>query len=279
MNEKNQEISYLDLILLMAENIKLLILVPFFVALAVFCVGYFKPQNYTSEAIFSVTGPSSAIAVERMQSQLVLDKVVSSFPMFNGMPRKRAREQLADQIKFVIGKDMFLMLEVTTNNPEQSRNLLIAILEEWTRSDVFGIAGRADLEQRLAYAKTGLDAVNSAISTIKSSGKTASGNKLTPDAATSLSQSLSEMQIRYLSDLSITYKELQSVSHMDIKQAATLPTDANARGLGGLIVRIYFGVFAFLVLFLFVRKLWLNGGKNNEIAEKQTLIKIALGFK
>jgi LPS O-antigen subunit length determinant protein (WzzB/FepE family) len=279
VSDKNHEISYLDLILILAENIKLLILIPFCAALIVFCVGYFKPQTYTSEAIFSVTGPASAIAMERMQSQLVLDKVVSSFAMFKGMPTKQARERLIDQIKIVIGKDMLLILEVTTDNPEQSKSLSIAIVEEWTRSDVFGIADRVDLEKRLAYAKTGLDAVNAAIATIKSSGKIASNNSFSTESASSLSQSLSEMQIKYLSDLVNIYRELQGVSHLNIKQSATLPAHADARDRGGFIIRTYFGVFIFLVLFLFARRLWVNCGKNSEIAEKQALIKKALGFK
>jgi hypothetical protein len=265
--------------LILAKNVKLLIFLPLFLAIVAICIVFSIPKTYTSEAIFSVTGPASSIALERMESQLVLDKVVSKFSIFKGMSKIQAREQLKERIKVIYGRDKILILEVTTDNPDQSKNLATAMFEEWMQSDVFGMSERENLEQRLSYAKTGLDAVNAAIVNIKNRGVIVSGDKLSLDNSVSLLRSLSDMQIKYLNDLMNIYKELQDVSQLDIKQSPTLPVDGNPRGGVKIVIKAYLITLILLIIFVIFRDTWLNSNNDPDLKRKREEIKIALRLR
>ena len=279
VTEKNQEISYLDLLLLMAENFKLLLFAPTVVVLLVIFSGLLSPQTFTSESVFSVTGPGSPLALERMESQLILDRAASTFPPFNGLSKLQARNKTKEYLKFDIGKDKLLTLRVTTDDPKQSQNLSNAVFEEWKRSDIVGDLARAELEQRLTYAKAGLDAVSIAIDSIKSSGRVTAHNNIYLNNSAALLEPMSEMQIRYLSDLLSIYKELQGVSRLEVLQTSTLPVEPDARGRFSLALRTYFLVFIALMSILLIRRMWHDSSKIPLNAKKQALIKSAIGLR
>ncbi|NMM11420.1 MAG: hypothetical protein HHJ16_14250 [Polaromonas sp.] len=113
MEEK--EVSLLDLLVVVAENLKLLILGPVLVGLL--AIGYALPQSLTSQAILALPAPIAPQAAAMMVSPLVLDPVIQMQNLSKGQSIQGARAELASQIKAAVGKDGLLRLDVTADTP------------------------------------------------------------------------------------------------------------------------------------------------------------------
>lgn len=83
MHAEENEISLLDLLVIVAENLKLLILGPVVVGLLALGIGYALPQSFTSRASLSL-GDSGKAVEAMMRSPAVLDVVLSQFPASSG---------------------------------------------------------------------------------------------------------------------------------------------------------------------------------------------------
>ena len=70
--EEENEISLLDLLIVVAENLKLLILGSFAAGLLVLGIAFILPQSYVSQAILSLPTPTPAQAAVMMVSPVVL---------------------------------------------------------------------------------------------------------------------------------------------------------------------------------------------------------------
>jgi uncharacterized protein involved in exopolysaccharide biosynthesis len=114
MDAEENEVSLLDLLLVVAENLKLLILGPIVVGLLALAIGYALPQRFTSSAILALPMPmpmlgstptptptptsksksTPAQAAAMMVSPLVLDPVIQSLGLSAGLTIERARANL-----------------------------------------------------------------------------------------------------------------------------------------------------------------------------------------
>jgi len=90
MNEEN-EISLFDLLLVVADNLKLLILGPLLVGLLALGIGYALPQSFTSQAHLKLEDSAKAVQA-MMRSPAVLDVVLKQFPSPLGVT-DRARDR------------------------------------------------------------------------------------------------------------------------------------------------------------------------------------------
>ncbi|MDO8776337.1 MAG: hypothetical protein Q7K57_48030 [Burkholderiaceae bacterium] len=70
LNAEENEISRLDLVVIVAENLKLLILGPVVVGLLALAIGYVFPLSFTSQAILVLPTPTPTQAVAIMVSPL-----------------------------------------------------------------------------------------------------------------------------------------------------------------------------------------------------------------
>jgi hypothetical protein len=73
-----------DLLLVVAENLKLLILGPLVVGLLALGIGYALPQSFTSQAILALPTPTPTQAAAMLVSPLVLDPVIESLNLSKG---------------------------------------------------------------------------------------------------------------------------------------------------------------------------------------------------
>ena len=133
METKENEIGMLDLLVVMAENIKLLMLGPLAVGLLVWGLAFVMPQSYVSRAILVLPAPvqgqmqvqAQAQALERaavmMVSPLVLDQVIDILKLPAGLSIEATRQQVGAQIRASAGKDGLLRLDVTAASPAQAQ--------------------------------------------------------------------------------------------------------------------------------------------------------------
>lgn len=157
--EEENEISLLDLLIVVAENLKLLILGPFAAGLLALGIAFTLPQSYVSQAILALPAPAPTPtqAAAMMVSAIVLDRVVESLNLSKGQPIEVARKTLANEIKATVGKDGLLHLDVSAPSAIQAQAIANTVIDNWLISTVPSGDDRADLEKRLSYAKLAFD--------------------------------------------------------------------------------------------------------------------------
>lgn len=290
MNAEESEVSVLDLLLVVAENLKLLILGPILVGLLALAGAYLVPQSYTSQAILALptatgtatgtgTGTATQAAAAMMVSPLVLDPIIESLNLSEGRSMQVARIGLANQIKAAVGKDSLLRLDVTAHSPAQAQTIASAVIDTWLKSTVPGEQARVDLEKRLSYAQTSLDAVTRLISRLDAGGAANLNKPLTRGEAGTSFVGLGELQSRYLGDVLSIPRELQGLSRDVVKQPPTLPTEpvSPKKGLIAALAAIAAGFV--LLLWVFMRQAWRNAARDPQAAMKQVQLASALGIK
>jgi hypothetical protein len=279
MNAEESEVSVLDLLLVVAENLRLLILGPILVGLLALAGAYLLPQSYISQAILALPTAPATQAAAMMVSPLVLDPIIESFNLSEGRSKELTRSGLASQIKAAVGKDGLLRLDVAAYSPVQAQAIANAVIDNWIKSTVPGEQARADLEKRLSYAQTSLNAVTRLIGRLDSEVGTNLSKPLTRGEAGTSFVGLGELQARYLGEVLSIPRELQGLSRDVVKQPPTLPTEpvSPKKGLIAALAAIAAG-FVFL-LWVFMRQAWRNAARDPQAAERQGQLAAALGIK
>ena len=153
---QEDEISLVDLLLVVAQNGKLLVIGPLLAGLIALGVCYMLPQSFVSQALLllpaatatqtQIQTPAQAMAV--MASSTVLDPVIQSLGLAQDAPVEKVRNGLADTIKIVVGKDGLLRLDVAGKTPQEAQTLANAILDAWFKTTLPSENNRQDLEKR-----------------------------------------------------------------------------------------------------------------------------------
>ncbi|MDP1529072.1 MAG: Wzz/FepE/Etk N-terminal domain-containing protein [Rhodoferax sp.] len=279
------EISLLDLLVVVAENIKLLLLGPLLAGLVALGIGYALPQNYVSQAILllpstnSTNSTNSAQAAAMMTSPLVLDPIIATDPELNAKPIETARIALAGKLKAAVAKDGLLRLEATASQPQAAQALANAVIDNWLKSTVPGPQDRADLEKRLSYASNALASVTTLLNTLSVDGAVSLGKPLTRGEAGTSLVGLGELQTRYLNDVLAIPRSLQGLSRDVVKQPPTLPTEPVSNKKALIAVMSTLGAGFALLLFVFMRQAWRNASQDPETAPKMARLRAAFGAR
>jgi uncharacterized protein involved in exopolysaccharide biosynthesis len=275
-NNEQLGVSVLDLLLVLAENIKLLVVGPLAMGVIALLAGFALPQSFTSQAIL-MSAPAQAASM--MTSPLVLDPVIKILNFADGSSIEAARAKLAGQIKAVMGKDALLRLEVTAKTPAEAQKNANLIIDAYLKSTAPGELDRADLEKRLTYAKTSLESVRKLIERITSDGTGILNKPITLGEAGTSVVALGELQAHYLGEVLSIPRTLQGLSRDAVIQPPTLPTEAVApkKSLIAILAALASGFV--LLLWVFVRKAWANTQNDPVVAVKQARVRAALGFK
>jgi capsular polysaccharide biosynthesis protein len=289
---EESEASLLDMLVVIAENLKLLILGPLGVGLLALGICYLVPQSYTSESIIAlpnmnaggvvnpaITATATAQAAAVMTSALVLDPVVVSLNMSEGRPIQVARKKLANQVKATVGKDGLLRLDTTANTPEEAQNIGNAVISAWLKTSIPGAEERADLEKRLESAKSSLDAVERLLKRITTEGASNLTQPLTRGEAGTSIVAIGELQTKFLGEVLSIPRALQGYSREVVKQPPTLPTESVAPKKGLIAVLATLGSGLLLLVGLLFRWAWQTAGQNAMVAKKQSELLEALGTK
>ena len=277
------EVSLLDLLVVVAENIKLLVLGPLLAGLVALGIAFVLPQSYVSQAILLISppnspnSPNSAQAAAMMTSPLVLDPIIAGDPELSGEPIETARKLLSSKLKAAVAKDGLLRLDATASQPQAAQALANAVIDNWLKSTIPGDQDRADLEKRLSYANNALASVTMLLDKLSIDGAVSLGKPLTRGEAGTSLVGLGELQTRYLNDVLAIPRALQGLSRDVVKQPPTLPTEpvSNKKALIAIMAVLAAG-FA-LLLFVFMRQAWRNAAKDPAAASKIERLRSAVG--
>ncbi|NMM20407.1 MAG: hypothetical protein HHJ15_10725 [Rhodoferax sp.] len=293
MDIEENEVSLLDLLLVVAENLKLLILGPIVVGLLALAIGYTLPQSFTSQAILalpmpllgsastptSIPTPTPAQASAMMVSPLVLDPVIQSLSLSAGLTIERARAKLANQIKATVGKDGLLRVDVTANTPLEAQKIANVVIDTWLKSTVPGEKDRADLEVRLIQAKVSLESVRRLLERLTGEDSAVLNKPLTLGGANTSIVAVGELQARYQADVLSIPRTLQGLARDVVMQPPTLPTEPVAPKKSLIAILAALGSGFALLLWVFMRQVWRAAALDPQAAEKQAKLRAAIGFK
>jgi uncharacterized protein involved in exopolysaccharide biosynthesis len=285
MKIEKEPVGLIDLLIVVAENIKLLVMGPVLAGLVALGVGFVMDKSFTSEAILSVPQstvvtsiPTAAQAVTMMTSPLVLDPVIRSLNLTQGRSPEAARIELARHIKATVGKDGLVRLKATAKSPQEAQNLSNAVIDAWLKTTLPMPQDRADLEKRLSYAQTSLAAVRGLLARLTAEGTANLAKPLTRGEAGVSLIAVGELQARYLAEVLSIPRALQGLTRDVVVQPPTLPIDAVAPKKSLMAILASLGTGFALLLWVFARKAWMGASQDPLAADKQSRFKKALGF-
>lgn len=275
------EVSLLDLLVVVADNLKLLVLGPLLAGLVALGVAFMLPQSYVSQAILLIPSPdsaNSAQAAAMMTSPLVLDPLLAALPELKDKSVEIARQELAKQIKAVVDKkDGLLRLDVKAEQPEAAQTLANAVIDSWLKTTVPGPQDRVDLEKRLSYASNALASVTTLLDKLSVEGVVNLSKPLTRGEAGTSLVGLGELQARYLNDVLTIPRALQGLSRDVVKQPPTLPTEPVSKKKALIAVMATLATGFALLLFVFMRQAWRNAAQDPDAAAKMARLRAAFG--
>ena len=271
------EISLLDLLLTVSQNIKLLILGPLAAGLCALGITFALPVTYESVAIL----PADINSTLRLAA--VLDPVVAKLDLGKGQTSEQARLALSGRIKFAQDKQTKLFtLTVSGDSPQQAQATATAVLKQsYEQNRPRGI-NKIRLEAQLVGAKQRLDEAQrtsvgllgvlerglKSEATLKSTGTDVS------KSYTDLLSVLAGMQAQVVS----LEMQLEGMSDEQLLQAPSLPEKPVSQKKAMKATVAALGTGFALLLWVFVRSSLRAAGADPVSAAKLAAIRRALGF-
>lgn len=287
MTVEEREMGALDLLLVIAENIRLLVLGPVLIGVLAWGLAHFLPPTYSSQAILVLPLPSMVLtqpmqtpaqAASLMVSPLVLDPVIELLHLSQGVSIQVARDALAQQVKPDAGKEGLLRLEVRAGTPVLAQAICAAVVDVWLKTTVPGPQDRAYLEQRLTFAKTALDSVTALINRLGTDGEARLGKPLTRGEAGNSLVGLAELQERYLNNVLLIPNEMQGYPRDVVRQAPTAAVEATRPTKIVVAIMSAATTAAVLLLWVLLGQAWKRSARDAALAEKQSRIVLAMRF-
>lgn len=271
------EISLLDLLLTVSQNIKLLILGPLAAGLCALGVTFVLPTTYESVAIL----PGDITSTLRLPA--VLDPVVRSQGLTHGKTVEQARLALDGRIKTAVGKqDKLVTLTVSGDSPQQAQAVAKALLTQTYEQMRPRGSHKARLERELSesrlkvqLAAKAADGFLGLLEIGYKQGKLAKaiGTEL-PRGYSDLMNFVTATQAR----VSALEQQLEGMTDEQLLQAPSLP-EKPASPKKALIATLAALATGFvLLLWVFVRSGLRAAGADPQSAAKLAAIRRALGF-
>ena len=271
---QQEEIDLLDILVTLAENIKLLILGPLLVGICALGIAYIVPQTFESIAVLKAEQATASL----MTTAAVLNPVAAELGLTQEDSPEEARRRLREQIKVAVGRnDKLLTLTVSAPTPHQAQIVADAVLRQTYQQSRPKASELARLEVQLkgaeARIKNAEDAAGALLKRMELSGAAGAaelargyGELLTVAAAAQ--KQVAELQIL-----------LDGVTDAQLVQAPTLPQKASKPKKGLIAIGATLAAGLALMLFVFVRQAVRGAAKDADAASKLARIRRALALR
>jgi uncharacterized protein involved in exopolysaccharide biosynthesis len=260
---KEDDISLLDLLQTMAENLRLLVMGPILTGLLVYGVTLLIPNTYESTAILK----SEQNIAGQMLTAAVLDPIAAKLGYTPKMEADDARDELKKEIKASYNaKDKLVTLTAQANSPQAAQSLASEVLAQiYVQTQPHGTNQQRLLKQQ-SQLQTREKELTLSTKLLERRLEQAAGNGVS-EVAQGYAQLIGVIEKTQESQIKVE-KELKGLDGSDLIQSPTLPTKkiAPQRSLIALISALAAG-FA-LLLFVFIRQALRNASQNEESAQK-----------
>ena len=271
---QQEEIDLLDILVTLAENIKLLILGPLLVGICALGIAYILPQTFESIAVLKAEQATASL----MTTAAVLNPVAAELGLTQEDSPEEARRRLREQIKVAVGRnDKLLTLTVSAPTPHQAQIVADAVLRQTYQQSRPKASELARLEVQLkgaeARIKNAEDAAGALLKRMELSGAGGGaelargyGELLTVAAA-------AQKQVAELQAL------IEGLTDAQLVQAPTLPQKASKPKKGLIAIGATLAAGLALMLFVFVRQAVRGAAKDADAASKLARIRRALALR
>lgn len=262
------EISLLDLLQTIVDNLRLLVFGPIVAGLLAFAAASFWPKTYESTAILKAEPITASI----MLSAAVLDPIASSLGYTPQMPADDARIKLKEQIKANINaKDKLLTLTAQANSPQASQALAQAVLQQTYTQGQPRDSEKLRLQKQLVQAQAREKEASQAAQLL---GRKldVTGSTGASEVAQGYAQMVGVVKESQNAQIEIEQK-LQGLDASALVQEATLPTKHSTPKRSLLAIMSALAACFVLLLFVFIRQALRNASQDNESAQKLIALK------
>ena len=272
--DKEVKESFLDVLVVIAENLKFLVMGSLAAGLIALGIGFILPQTYQSVAVFQADQTMASL----MTTSTVLDPVITSLKLEQGTTLEEARAKLQRQIKTTVGRtDKLLTLTVSAPSAAQAQAVSAAVLQRtFVESRPKGMV-RTRLETQLAEARMRL----------KNAQDVGESLRTRLESTSTLANTSSEVARGYAellvasgsaqNQISVLEAQLEGLSDAMEVQASTLPERPSQPKKALIAIGATFAASLTLLIFVFMRH-GLRAAANNEShSEKLVRIRKALG--
>lgn len=270
------EIGLLDVLLTLAENIKLLIIGPLIVGLCALGISFMLPPVYQSMAMLEADQPTASLMV----TASVLDPVIATLGLAKDGTLDEARSKLRGQIKAIVGRgDKLLTLTVSADTAQQSQVIANAVLQQTYQESRPKGTVRTRLQTQLAEAqarfKNAQDAAAGLLKRMESNGSGPNGGVEMARGYAELLSATGAAQAQ----ISTLETQLEGLSDSMLVQPPTLPQKASQPKKGQIAISAALAAGLVLLLFIFMRQAFRNTAANSMASEKLVRIRQSLGLK
>ena len=271
---QQEEIDLLDILVTLAENIKLLILGPLFVGICALGIAYIVPQTFESIAVLKAEQATASL----MTTASVLDPVAADLGLTKVDSAEEARKLLREQIKVSVGRnDKLLTLTVSATAPQQAQAIANAVLQQtYVQSRPKGSdLTRLEIQLKDAKARTksAEDAAGALLKRMESNGAASSTEWARGYAELLNVAAAAQNQVAALQ------AQLEGLTDAQLIQAPTLPEKASKPKKGLIAIGATLAAGLALMLFVFVRQAVRGAAKDAGAASKMARIRRALALR
>lgn len=277
------EIGLLDILVTLAENIKLLTLGPLLAGLLALAVSFFWPKTFESIAVLQAEPAIASL----MTTAAVLDPVAQSLGLRQGATAEEARQSLRSRVHTSVGRnDKLLTLTVSAETPVQAQMTATALLEAtYAQSQPRG-SQKARLEKQLSEAQTRLKTAQAAAGQLTllltSPSRNTSLTTMTQhvealDMLAGGSAGLLEASAAAQKRIVELEADLEGLTAAQLLQPPTLPEKAISPKKGSTAILAAFATAFMLLIFVFARS-GLQSVQDAQSLAKLARAKRALGI-
>ncbi len=276
ISEADVEVGLLDILVTLAESVKLLVIGPLLIGLCALGIAYLLPQTYISVAVLQAEQGTASL----INAATVLDPVIASLGLAKQDTVEEARVKLRAQIKASVGRnDKLLTLTVSGRTAQEAQSVASAVLQQTFKESRPKGSSRARLEAQLAEAKTRLkNAQSAAQGQLKRLESSSDGNNGGAELARGYAELLTVSSAAQ-SQISALEAQLDGVSEDQLVQSPTLPEKASQPKKGLIAIGAALTAGLALLLFVFMRQAVRNTAASEIESSKLRRIRKALGLK
>ena len=268
------EVGLLDVLVTLAENVKLLVMGSLLVGLCALGIGFMLPQTYQSVAVLQADQPTASLMV----TAVVLDPVVEALGLAKDDTLEAARIKLRERIKAVIGRnDKLMTLTVSGPTPQQAQDTASALIYQIYQQSRPKGSVRTRLEAQLAEAQARLkNAQEAATSLLQHLEKNSAGTG--GEVARGYADLLSATGAAQV-QISTLETQLEGLTDAQLVQFPTLPQKPSQPKKGLIAIGATLAAGLALLLFVFMRQALRNTTQNDTSAAKLLRIRKSLGLR
>jgi len=270
-----EESGLLDVLVLLAENIRLIIILPLVIGTIALGVSFFLPQTFQSVAVLQADQATASLMI----AAPVLDPVIGALGLAKKGTLEESRIELRDRIKVVVGRaDKLLTLTVSARTALQAQaiaNSLIQKTFEESRPKASVLARlKIQLNEAQVRLKNAQDASVGVLKRLESNSSVATGVELAKGYADLLGATgVAQSQVLALE------AQIEGLSAAQLVQSPTLPERASQPKKSLIAIGATLAAGLVLLLFIFMRNAFRKSTVSENTSAKLMRIRKSVGLK